>query len=122
MPPFEKPSPEFVAFYREIMLDFPQTTLRMTFGCLCAYFNGHMLNGVYVNQMFVRLNPADERELLAVPGAASFAPMQNRPMKGYVVLPETILASSEQLNTWITRSLEFVSSLPPKEKKRVKKR
>lgn len=117
MPDFEKSPPELVKFYKQTMLDFPQVAQRVTFGYPCAYVNGHMANGLYADGMFLRLNPADEREFLSLPGASSFAPMRDRPMKGYVIVPESLRDTPEALRGWITRSLDYVASLPPKEKK-----
>lgn len=117
MPDFTKPSLELVNFYTQTMQDFPQATQRLTFGSPCAYINGHMAVGLHGNSMFLRLNPKDESEFLDIPGATAFMPMQGRPMKGYVVVPERLRASEESLHGWIARSLDYVATLPPKEKK-----
>jgi len=122
MPSFEKSPQELVSLYRDIMTNFPETSQRLTFGYPCAYINGHMVTGLFADKMFVRLSPDDESELLAIAGATSFSPMQNRPMKNYVVLPESVLGSKKQLSMWISRSIDHVSSLPAKEKKPTKKK
>ena len=121
MPAFAESTPEFIALFQEIMTDYPQTSLRKTFGCPCAYINGHMAAGVFENTMFLRLNPADESEFLQLPGATSFAPMR-RPMRGYVIIPEALRVSKEFIQTWLPRALEHAANLPAKEKKPRKKR
>jgi TfoX/Sxy family transcriptional regulator of competence genes len=122
MPDFEKSPPELILFFEKTMADFPQAVLRKTFGYTSTYINGNMATGLHSDSMFLRLNPADEIEFLKTPGAVSFAPMKTRPMKGYVVVPANLLESREFLQTWISRSLEFVASLPPKEKKTPRRR
>jgi hypothetical protein len=43
--------------------------------------------------------------------------MEGRPMKGYVVLPTDWHEDPRKSRAWVERSLAYVSSLPPKEKK-----
>lgn len=117
MPSFDKSPTELVDFFNATMSDFPQATLRKTFGYPCAYVNGHMSTGLHADALFLRLSPADEAEFLKMDGASSFAPMANRPMKGYVVAPPALRGNATALKSWIARSLEYVSTLPPKEKK-----
>lgn len=122
MPDFEKSPAELITFFQQTMQDFPMAALRQTFGYPCAYINGHMATGLYADGMFLRLSPADEAEFLSIPGATSFAPMKARPMKGYVVVPLELRDSPDSLRDWITRSLEYVATIPPKEKKAPKAR
>jgi TfoX/Sxy family transcriptional regulator of competence genes len=90
------------------------------FGFPCAFYNNQMFAGLFEEQMFVRL-PADQRaELLAVPGAAPFEPMAGRPMREYVVLPESVLTSSGELSDWLDRALAYVAAMPPKPAKEKK--
>ena len=122
MPPFEKSPAALIEMFNETMAGFPQVTLRRTFGYPCAYINGHMAVGLFADTFFLRLSPMDEAEFLKLEDATSFAPMVNRPMKGYVIVPYKILGDIQQLGNWIARSLEFVSILPPKEKKAAPKK
>jgi TfoX/Sxy family transcriptional regulator of competence genes len=117
MPSFSKSPQDLVDIFHTVMTSFPQATIRKTFGFPCAYVNNYMAAGLYADDIFVRLAPGDEAELLEIPGATSFAPMANRPMKGYVVLPESVRVNTAQLKMWIAKSLEYASGLPPKEKK-----
>jgi len=45
--------------------------------------------------MFVRLAEEDRAALLARPGAVVFSPMMGRPMREYVVLPQSVLEDEE---------------------------
>lgn len=117
MPTFDKSSGELVSFFNDLMADFPQAEIRKTFGYPCAYVHGHMSAGLHAESMFLRLNPEDAAEFLKIPGAIAFAPMSNRPMKGYVVVPESLRKSRPRLKAWITKALANAASLPPKVKK-----
>jgi TfoX/Sxy family transcriptional regulator of competence genes len=115
---FEKSPTELINIFNHIVRNFPQVTVRKTFGYPCAYLNGHMAAGLFADSMFLRLNLTDESEFLNLPGAASFAPMQGRPMKGYVVVPPLMVKPGDFLQAWFSRCLEYVATLPPKGKKR----
>src|SRR5689334_16948020 len=101
MPSFNKSPAELADFFNATMSGFPQAALRKTFGYPCAYVNGHMATGLHADALFLRLSPADEAEFLKMDGASSFAPMANRPMKGYVVVPETLRGNVGKLKSWI---------------------
>ncbi|UCG70928.1 MAG: hypothetical protein JSV09_08005 [Thermoplasmata archaeon] len=47
--------------------------------------------------------------------------MSGRPMKEYIVLPKSIYNNKKSFSKWLEKSVGYVSSLPPKEKKRRKK-
>ena len=72
--------------------------------------------------MFVRLPPDDRAELLAIPGAAIFAPMEGRPKTEYVTLPDHWRDEPERARSWLLRSFLWAADLPPKEPKKREKR
>ncbi|MEA2500119.1 MAG: hypothetical protein QOH66_1299 [Actinomycetota bacterium] len=76
-----------------------------------------MFMGLHQHNMVLRLPDGARAELLAMEGAATFEPMAGRPMKEYVVVPATLLASPEDLEPWVARALEYGGSLPPKKAK-----
>jgi TfoX/Sxy family transcriptional regulator of competence genes len=47
-----------------------------------------------------------------------FEPMKGRVMKEYVVLPDSLYNDPEKFNELLSRSYEYVSSLPVKPKKK----
>ena len=49
--------------------------------------------------------------------AGIFEPMPGRPMKEYVTVPDQILAKPAELKKWLRQSFDYVSTLPPMEKK-----
>jgi TfoX/Sxy family transcriptional regulator of competence genes len=90
---------------------------RLMFGYPCAFENGHMFAGLFGDGLFVRLAEADRAALLELDGAAPFAPMKNRPMKEYAVLPPSMIEDEEAVKGWMRRGLAYAQSLPPKEKR-----
>jgi len=69
---------------------------RQMFGYPCGFVNGNMFMGLFADAMFVRL-PEDSREELMSIGAKPFEPIPGRPMRDYVVIPDTILAKPAEL-------------------------
>lgn len=68
--------------------------------------------------MFVRLSEPDAQALLRVKGTAPFAPMKGKTMKGYVVVPKSWRNDLATVKPWLGRSLDYVSTLPPKKNKK----
>jgi len=118
MPAMPKAPPELIAHFDEAMARFPAAQLRKTFGYPCAYLNGNMATGLHGGAWFVRVSEDATAELLAIHGAAPFEPMPGRPMRGYTLLPASVLADDAALDRWIARALEHVATLPPKAGKR----
>jgi TfoX/Sxy family transcriptional regulator of competence genes len=87
------------------------------FGAPCYWTGGNMVAGVHQESIFVRLSEEDRAELLTQPGAHLFEPMEGRPMREYVVVPETVLDDRAALGGWLSRGLAYTASLPPKQKK-----
>ncbi len=84
------------------------------FGYPAAFIRGQMFSGLFQSSMILRLSPDDRARFLEEFGATSFEPMPGRVMREYVVVPDTVLGSSKLLAMWLTRSREYVSSLPAK--------
>ena len=120
-PSFTKSSAVLVEFFDKLIKSFPEAELRKTFGYPCAYINRHMACGLFEDSMFLRLSVEDEKTFLKMDGVRPFAPMKDRPMKGYVIVPESLINSPKELKGWIKKSFSFVGTLPPKEKKPRKK-
>lgn len=92
------------------------------FGHEVYWVNGNMFAGVFQDSIFFRLSPEDRAEFLGKFGdAKQFEPMAGRPMKDYVVVPESVLVDKGLVNTWMERSYAFTKSLPEKKAKARKK-
>ena len=95
---------------------------RKMFGCPVYFVNNNMFAGVHGDTIMLRFSEDDRTELLETcDEAAPFEPMEGRIMKEYISLPESFSADRTSFNEWLNRSYRFVSSLPPKEKKKKKK-
>jgi len=77
-----------------------------------------MFAGLFGNDLFVRLPEESRKELLEKEGALLLEPMEGRPMKEYVVIPKAWRKQHETARTWVIRSLDWTSKLPPKKKKK----
>jgi TfoX/Sxy family transcriptional regulator of competence genes len=90
------------------------------FGHDVYWVNGNMFTGVFQSLIFFRLSSKDQNEFLRKSkDARLFEPMEGRPMKEYVVLPEQVLEDKDAVG-WMKRSFEYTKSLPEK-KSKVKK-
>jgi TfoX/Sxy family transcriptional regulator of competence genes len=110
---WKKTSPELVAAFDKALPASPGVTRRPMFGYASAFVNGNMFAGTFQDAIVLRLAESDRVALLKLKGAAPFAPM-GRPMKEYVVVPASIVATPKALGTWIERSHRYALALPAK--------
>jgi len=113
MKAWKKTSPELVAAFDKALPASAGVTRRPMFGYASAFVNGNMFAGTFQDAIVVRLAERDRAELLKVKGAAPFEPM-GRPMKEYVVVPASIVATPKALGAWIDRGHRFALALPAK--------
>ena len=116
-----RPDAESRAFFESIVPDDGRVQVRPMFGNLAGFVNGNMFMSLFGSEVSVRLSESDRAELLNEPGALMFEPMKGRPMKEYVVLPNTWRAEPEVVQGWVARSLEWVGEMPAKKAKKRKK-
>jgi TfoX/Sxy family transcriptional regulator of competence genes len=91
------------------------------FGHEVYWVNGNMFAGVFQSLLFFRLSPQGQKEFLGkYKDAKQFEPIEGRPMKDYVVIPESVLGDNKALGEWMKRSYDYTASLPVK-KPKVKK-
>lgn len=110
-----RPSPEkLIRLFENAMQSMPEAQLRKTFGYPSAFINGLMFAGLHQENMILRLSAEDRTDLQRRAEAKTFEPMPGRPMREYVVVPETILKSEQQLNAWLEKAATYVKTLPPK--------
>lgn len=83
------------------------------FGGLCFMVNGSMCCGLTHAAFMVRVGPARYEEALAQPHAR---PMDftGRPLKGMVYVDPAGYQTDAALSKWVTRGVDFVSTLPAK--------
>ena len=117
-PKFEKSPPELVERFSMVLdrVGTPETTRRPMFGYPCAWVGGNMASGLFARSWWVRLSPDRLAEVLASGAGRPFEVMPGRPMKGYVALPDAVLADDEQIDAWVREAIEYTATLPPKKK------
>ena len=106
-----------VALFDACLPNEPGVERRRMFGYPCAFVNGNLACGLHQDHVLVRLPEARRAELLAKTAARVFEPMPGRPMREYVVLPESILSSPPKLVEWMNRAHAYARTLPPKDPK-----
>jgi len=113
-----RPDDEDRAFFRSVLPKDPRVKVRPMFGNDAAFVGGNMFTGLFGKQLFVRLSEQDQEELLKEKGTSRFAPMEDRPMSGYIVVPAAWRGDTERASAWIARSLAWASGLPVKAPKK----
>jgi TfoX/Sxy family transcriptional regulator of competence genes len=111
-----KAPPELAERFSATVSPMPGAQVRKMFGYPAGFVNGHLFTGIFAQSWFVRL-PDDQRAELAAAGGTEFSPMPGRPMREYLVLPNSLAATADVAEPWVQRALEFVSQLPPKVKR-----
>ncbi len=120
MPRMPRPTEEAKAAFQALLPNDPRVTIRPMFGNVAAFANGNMFAGLFGKDLFVRL-PAEQRARVIGDGGAEFEPMPGRPMKDYVTLPSSWRREGKSARSWVSRSLAWTVTLPPKERKPRKK-
>lgn len=114
MPHFGKSPEALVRTFENGMKDFPMAQQRKMFGFPAGFINGNMFAGLFNDKMILRLSPADAAKL---GDAIPFEIMPGRSMKGWFQVPQKILNSPKELNTWMEKAMEFTKKMPAKGKK-----
>ena len=91
----------------------PPAAQRKVFGYPTAFINGNMFFGIFGENMFLRL-PKDLQQKMIDSGGRTFEPMPGRPMREYVVLPDSVVGNRGELKGWIAKSLAYARELPIK--------
>ncbi len=92
------------------------------FGFQVFFANRNMFIGTYEDGITLRLSKEGQSDIMAQKDEiVPFSPM-GQSMKEYVLVPEHFLSDKEFIRYWLDKSYEYVSKLPPKEKKAKTKR
>jgi len=91
----------------------PPAAQRKVFGYPTAFINGNMFFGIFGENMFLRL-PKDLQQKMIESGGRLFEPMPGRPMREYIVLPDSVVGNRGELKGWIAKSLAYARELPIK--------
>src|SRR5215470_6055664 len=85
------------------------------FGCICFFFNGNALVGVWKDRLIARLGPDEGEAARREPHVRAFD-ITGRPMRNWVTVEPEGVEDDDQLTGWIDLALKFVKALPAKEK------
>jgi len=88
-------------------------TEKKMFGGFAFLLRGNMCCGVYGSEMIVRLKPEDTGPALAEPHTRVFD-ITGRPMKGWLLVGPSGLATEAELGKWVDRASKYAASLPAK--------
>ena len=116
---WRKSPPELVARFDAVLPEGPGVERRQMFGYPCAFVNGNMFTGLHQESMIVRLAEADRTIMKEQHGAGLFKPFgpdSKMTMREYVTVPEPILTDPKALGALVMKSVQYASSLPPKNK------
>ncbi|MCI0353682.1 MAG: TfoX/Sxy family protein [Acidobacteria bacterium] len=83
------------------------------FGGIAFLLRGNMCCGVHGQDMIVRLNPEQTDKALSEPGTRLFD-LTGRPMKGWILVEPTELATDAALGRWVGVATKYAESLPAK--------
>ena len=107
--------------FRTLVPEGPDVEVKPMFGNLGAFVNGNMFAGLFGSSVGVKLSDSDLAELGGIAGSHPFGP-EERPMGGYLSLPDAWLDEPATASPWMERALRHVSQLPPKKPKAAKPR
>lgn len=113
---FTKPSAGLIEEFKAATRDIPGAMPRKMFGYDCIFVNGNFAAGLWRDTCVFKLADEDAARLVAETGAAPFAPMKKRVMRGWWEVSEEVSHDPEQLAKWCERAAAYARSLPPKVK------
>jgi len=117
-----KKSPEKLVEFITERMSFEECEPRKMFGYPCYFINNNMFIGLYQDGLVLRLGVEDkEASMKKNKDIKPFVPLPGRTMKEYIVVPERIYSNKKAFDPLLEKSMKFVRSLPPKQKKRKSK-
>jgi hypothetical protein len=83
------------------------------FGGIAFMVRGHMCCGVAGNDLMARIGTGEYEAMLKKPHVREMD-FTGKPLRGFIYVDQAGLKTERQLRYWVTKSLEFVLTLPPK--------
>ena len=110
----EKSPQALIDLFERVTPHAPEVEHKKMFGYPVCFVNGNMWTGLYANTMMMRCGEEMRERAISGHDATIFEPMPGRPMKEYVMVPDSVMKDETLLSSWLAESLEFVSKLPVK--------
>lgn len=104
------------AYFKSLLSNDSRIVVKPMFGHVAAFVNGNLFAGTFGEQTFVRLSDEMVAELTKVKGTSNFSPMEGRPMKSYIVMPQAWRRTPNPAREWVSRSFSWALGLPAKRK------
>ena len=105
---WKKSSPDAISRFDE-MAAVPGAKRGVMFGCPVYQLGGERYASLHQNRVVLRLSPEDAAQLITK-GGKTFEPFKGRPMKGRIVVPETIAANTRSLRAWVRKAARHAQS------------
>jgi TfoX/Sxy family transcriptional regulator of competence genes len=119
---WKKVSPEMCDILEDALKGY-DCQKRPMFGTPAYFVNDNMFAGAWQDVIILRLPAAERDEIKSVSDEiVAFEPMEGRPMKEYVAVPEPFTSDRREFMRWVDKAYEYARSLPPKVKKEKKKK
>lgn len=119
---WEKPSDDLLEILSKRLKDV-DCRLKKIFGQYVFFLNGNMLGGVHQSDIYIRLSSEDMKWAMNIyKEIRSFEPKPGTIMKEYIIVPESIYKDDILFSEIVNMSIKYVSQLPPKIKKKSKKK
>lgn len=119
---WEKPSDDLLEILSKRLKDV-DCRLKKIFGQYAFFLNGNMLGGVHQSDIYIRLSSEDMKWAMNIyKEIRSFEPKPGTIMKEYIIVPESIYKDDILFSEIVNMSIKYVSQLPPKTKKKSKKK
>lgn len=119
---WEKPSDDLLEILSKRLKDV-DCRLKKIFGQYAFFLNGNMLGGVHQSDIYIRLSSEDMKWAMNIyKEIRSFEPKPGTIMKEYIIVPESIYKDDILFSEIVNMSIKYVSQLPPKIKKKSKKK
>ena len=113
-----KKAPEELVEFLAKKMENVNSEFKKIFGYPAYFINGNMFAGIHGDKLFIRLSELEVEEIMnAHSNVTCFEPMPGRPMTGYVVLPKPVYSNEKLFDNWLDKSVKYVLTLPPKQKK-----
>ena len=114
-PKFEKSPPALVERFNAVLDRIaPDAARRPMFGYPCAWVGGNMATGLFSDKWWVRLAPDRLEAVLAAGDASTFEVMPGRSMKGYAVMPGSVVEDDAQVDAWVREAIGYTATMPAK--------
>ena len=95
---------------REVLADEPGLIERRIFGSHGFMIDGNLCAAVHGDDLMARVPVAEYEQILTCSGVSVFV----KPMKGWVLVSQEIVAEDLDLRIWLDRGLSIARSLLPK--------